>query len=187
VSFQLHPATPDDIPDLLALIRGLAAYEELSHLCENTEERLHAALFAPRPHAEALLARDTTSGEALGFALYFFTYSTFLGKPSLYLEDLFVQPAQRRRGIGRALLTRLAGLASERGCGRFEWSVLDWNTPAQEFYRSLGASILPDWRIVRMTAAEMRQLASRGPAPDNHAPRPDSAAPESASPAGNVL
>lgn len=169
MDFHLHPATPDDVPDLLVLIRGLAAYEELSHLCENTEERLHAALFAPRPHAEALLARDTLTGEALGFALYFFTYSTFLGKPSLYLEDLFVQPAQRRRGIGRALLTRLAALASERGCGRFEWSVLDWNTPAQEFYRSLGATILPDWRIVRMTAAEIHQLANRRPTPEGTA------------------
>jgi GNAT superfamily N-acetyltransferase len=173
MDFRLHLAAPADTADLLALIRGLAAYEDLSHLCENTEERLHAALFGPRPHAEALLARDAASGEALGFALYFFTYSTFLGKPSLYLEDLFVQPTQRRRGIGRALLTRLASLASECGCGRFEWSVLDWNTPAQDFYRSLGATILPDWRIVRMTAAEISHLAgslSPQPAHDVTAP-----------------
>jgi GNAT superfamily N-acetyltransferase len=163
-SFRIERATASDVPALHALIRGLADYERLSHLCVATEANLAAAMFGPAPAAEALIARaDAVPEEAVGFALFFHTYSTFLGRRSLWLEDLFVVPAQRGAGIGRALLRALAALAVERGCGRFEWAVLDWNAPAIAFYESLGAAILPEWRIARVTGASLAGMAERGP------------------------
>lgn len=153
-------ATLSDIPDLIALIRGLAEYENLTHLLEVDEASLATALFGPGASTEALVVR--IDGEAAAFALYFHNYSTFLGRRGLYLEDLYVRPEYRRRGIGRALLVRLAAIARDRNCGRFEWSVLDWNKPAIEFYESLGAVVMPDWRIVRVTGAALAALATAG-------------------------
>lgn len=158
MAFSIAPVTPDDLPDLLQLIRGLAEYEKLTHLMVASENDLHDALFGARPVIEALLARSAES-QALGFALYFENYSTFLGKRGLYLEDLFVVPEARGRGIGRALIQTVARTAQQRGCGRFEWSVLDWNQSAIDFYQSLGATVLPDWRIVRTTGDSLRRLA----------------------------
>ena len=159
-SFAIAPATPADVPAVVELIRALADYERLSHLCESTEADLAAALFGTRPAAEVLVARDAgPQGKALGFALFFHTFSTFLGRRSLWLEDLFVRPEHRGAGIGRGLLQALAGIAHERGCGRFEWTVLDWNEPAIRFYAALGADVLPDWRICRVTGAALERLA----------------------------
>lgn len=150
---HIRSATAGDTPVILQLIRDLAAYEKLSHQVEATEEKLRATLFPPAGRsaaAECLLA-FAGDGAPAGFAVYFTNYSTFLARPGLYLEDLFVRPEFRRRGIGRALLLQVARLASRRGCGRMEWSVLDWNQPAQAFYQSLGADVMPDWRICRLT------------------------------------
>jgi GNAT superfamily N-acetyltransferase len=157
--FDIHPATPADVPQLLELIRGLAEYERLLAIVQCTETRLHEALFGAAPCAEALLARARDGGAAAGFALFFHNYSTFLGRRGLYLEDLYVRPEYRGCGCGKALLVRLARLARERECGRFEWSVLDWNVSAQRFYEGLGASVLPDWRIVRLTGDALARLA----------------------------
>ena len=160
-SFRIAPATPGDVPELQRLVRALADYERLTALCTSSEADLEAALFGPRPVAEALIARlDAKSQDCAGFALFFHTYSTFLGRRSLWLEDLFVMPAHRGLGIGRALLARLAGLARERACGRFEWAVLDWNAPAIAFYERLGAKVLPDWRIARVTGEALERLAT---------------------------
>ncbi|MGA0611709.1 GNAT family N-acetyltransferase [Caldimonas sp. KR1-144] len=156
--FALRPATPADVPDLVRLICALAEYEKLTHLLEITPEALQAQLFGARPPAEALVAQ-LDDGRVVGFALFFTNFSTFLCKPGLYLEDLFVEPAHRGLGIGRALMQALAGLAVERGYGRFEWCVLDWNEPAIRFYESLGASILPDWRLCRVTGSAMERIA----------------------------
>ena len=145
------------MPDLLRLIRGLAEYEKLAHMAVGTQPLLEASLFGPRPAAEALIAER--AGAAVGFALFFTTFSTFLCKPGLYLEDVFVEPEHRGAGIGKALLVRLAQLALERGCGRLEWRVLDWNQPSIDFYKSLGASLMPEWILVRMTDAEFGALA----------------------------
>ena len=142
---------------MLALIRALADYEKLSHLCVASEADIADALFGPRPSAEVLLA--TKAGQPAGFALFFHNYSSFLGRPGLWLEDLFVQPPHRRQGCAQALLRALAAIAVERRCGRFEWSVLDWNTPAIDFYQSLGATVLPDWRIVRVVGPALDALA----------------------------
>jgi len=159
-SYQITRARPADVPDLQRLIRGLAEYERLTDICVSSEEDLARALFGPIPAAEALIARvDGHSEVCTGFALFFHTYSTFLGRRTLWLEDLFVLPAHRGAGLGRQLLTALAGLACERGCGRFEWAVLDWNASAIRFYESLGARILPDWRIARVTGAALDALA----------------------------
>ena len=158
-SFSIVPATPADVPAILRLIRGLAEYERLAHLCVSTEADIHAALFGPNPAAEVVIARrGTENREAVAFALFFQTFSTFTGRPSLWLEDLFVVPAHRGAGIGRALLRALAARAQERGCGRFEWAVLDWNASAIAFYESLGARILPDWRICRVTGDALKKL-----------------------------
>ncbi len=158
MSFCLRAARPDDLPDLVRLIGALAEYEQLTHLVQVTPETLAPHLFGERPVAEALVA-ELDGGAVVGFALFFTNFSTFLGRPGLYLEDLFVLPAQRGLGIGKALLQALAALAVERGCGRFEWSVLDWNAPAIRFYEAMGASVLPDWRICRVTGAALEQLA----------------------------
>ena len=143
------------------MIAALARFEKLTHLCVASEADLDAALFGPRPAAEALIA--TVGSEPAGFALFFHSYSTFLGRRSLWLEDLFVQPAHRRQGCAQALLHALAALAVERGCGRFEWAVLDWNEQAIAFYRALGATVMPDWRIVRVTGPALAELAAGGP------------------------
>ncbi len=145
----LRPATPADVPLILAFIRDLAAYEKLAGEVTATEAALHATLFGARPAAECVLA-FTAGGEPAGFAVFFTTYSTFLAKPGLWLEDLFVRPEHRGQGIGRALLLHLARLANTRDCGRMEWSVLDWNQPAIEFYESFGARRLREWQICRL-------------------------------------
>jgi GNAT superfamily N-acetyltransferase len=155
-SFALRPAEPRDVPAIVGLIRELAEFERLTHLVEVTPQSLHPQLFGSRPAAEAVVAeRD---GAAIGFALFFTNFSTFLGKPGLYLEDLYVQPAERGRGVGRALLEHLAALANARGYGRFEWSVLDWNVDAIRFYERMGATLLPEWRICRVTGAALRDF-----------------------------
>jgi len=160
VSFEIRSATREDTGEVLRLIAELARYEKLEHMAVGTEAELATALFGPRPACEALVAeRD---GRAVGFALFFTTFSTFLCKPGLYLEDLFVEPAHRGAGVGKALLRRLAGLCVERGCGRFEWRVLDWNAPSIRFYESLGATLMPEWQLVRMVEPEFRALAESG-------------------------
>jgi GNAT superfamily N-acetyltransferase len=156
---QIAEATPDDVPVLLELIRGLAEYEKLSDEVSATAEGLHAALFGPRPVAEAILAR--VGRVAVGFALFFHNFSTFVGRPGIYLEDLFVLPAHRGKGIGKALLLHVAALAQERGCGRFEWAVLDWNKPAIDFYRSLGARAMDEWTLYRLTGEPLAALAQK--------------------------
>ncbi|HEY0972742.1 MAG TPA: GNAT family N-acetyltransferase [Gemmatimonadales bacterium] len=154
----IRPATPADVPTVLQFIRDLAEYERRPHEVVATRELVHDSLFGDWPAAEVLLAeRD---GEAVGFALFFHNYSTFLARRGLYLEDLFVRPEQRGRGVGRALLARLAALALERGCGRFEWSVLDWNESAIRFYESLGAVPLSEWTTYRVTGDALERLAS---------------------------
>lgn len=146
---DIRPATPDDVTVLVDLIKALADYEKLAHEVTGSPEDLAAALFGDRPYAEAVLA--WVDSQPAGIALFFHNFSTFLMKPGIYLEDLFVQPDCRGQGIGKALLVYLGKLALERGCGRFEWSVLDWNTPAIEFYQSMGAEIKPEWQICRVT------------------------------------
>lgn len=142
------------------MIRELAEYEHLERGCVSSVDDLERALFGTRPVAEALIAHiDEDSEVSAGFALFFHTYSTFLGRPGLWLEDLFVRPAYRRQGLGRHFLGVLAAIAQDRGCGRFEWSVLDWNQPAIRFYEALGAQLLRDWRIARVTGDALDQLA----------------------------
>ncbi len=145
----LRAATPADVPAIVGLIHELAAFEKLAHLCLVTPQILEPQLFGPQPAAQAVVAQ--VGGMVVGFALFFTNFSTFLGKPGLYLEDLYVQPAHRGAGIGRALLMHLAALAVERGCGRFEWSVLDWNVNAVALYEKMGAKLLPEWRICRVS------------------------------------
>jgi GNAT superfamily N-acetyltransferase len=156
---HIRPAHTMDVPLILALIRELAEYEKLAHAVVATEDMLRLSLFGARPQAEVLIAE--WSGEPAGFALYFHNFSTFLGRHGLYLEDLFVREEHRGKGIGKALLVRLARIAVERGCGRFEWTVLDWNTPAQEFYKSLGASPVPEWDVFRVTGEALHALAAQ--------------------------
>ena len=153
----IRPAAPADVAELLRLVRGLAEYEKLAHMAVGTEPMLHAALFGERPSAEALIAER--HGKAVGFALFYTTFSTFLCKAGIYLEDVFVEPEHRGLGIGKGLLRRLARLAVERGCGRLEWRVLDWNQPSIDFYKSLGAQLMPEWILVRMTEGEFQLLA----------------------------
>jgi GNAT superfamily N-acetyltransferase len=154
---QIRPATAADVALILEFIRDLAVYEKLLPEVEATEERLRATLFGPQPAAECILA--FAAGAPAGFAVYFTNYSTFLAKPGLYLEDLFVKPAFRGHGIGKALLLHLAKLANVRGYGRMEWSVLDWNQPAIEFYEALGARRMKEWQICRLTGAALEQYA----------------------------
>jgi len=158
-AIRIEPATPADLPEILELIGALAEFERLHHLYVATADEMRDALFGPRPAADVLIARATAGGPASGFALYCHTFSTFLGKRTLWLEDLFVRPDQRGRGVGRALLTALARVARDRGCGRFEWSVLDWNTRAIDFYEAQGAQVLADWRICRVTGEALERLA----------------------------
>ena len=161
---SLRPATPADLNAIVGLIRELAVYERLEHMVQVTPETLHPHLFGPRPVVEAVVAEvpepgaEATARRVVGFALFFTNFSTFLGQPGLYLEDLYVQPAYRNLGLGQLLLQHLGALAVQRGCGRFEWSVLDWNESAIRFYERLGASVLPDWRICRVTGEALQRL-----------------------------
>lgn len=155
--FVLRPAEPRDVPAIVGLITELAEFEHLTHLLQVTPDSLHPHLFGPNPAAEATVA--VAQDNVVAFALCFTNFSTFLGKPGLYLEDLYVQPAWRGRGIGKAMLRRLATLARQRGCGRFEWSVLDWNANAIAFYEGMGAVVMPDWRICRVTGEALEALA----------------------------
>jgi GNAT superfamily N-acetyltransferase len=152
---------PDDVPTIFSLIAGLAEYERLSHELVGTEDLLRDHLFGARRYAEVILAE--AGGRAVGFALFFHNYSTFLTRPGIYLEDLFVLPDERGRGYGKALLTALGRLAVERGCGRLEWSVLNWNEPSIQFYRSLGAVGLDEWTVNRVTGDALQRLAGLGP------------------------
>ncbi len=157
---RIRPAAEEDVPLLLRFIKELAEYEKLSHEVSATEDLLRESLFGERRVAEALLAY--LGDESAGFALFFHNFSTFLGRPGIYLEDLYVRPEYRGSGIGRALLTRLAKLAKERGCGRLEWWVLDWNEPSIGFYEGLGAVAMDDWTVYRVTGEALEKLALYG-------------------------
>src|SRR5256714_8691410 len=155
--FQIRPACLEDVPIILQLIRDLATYERAPHQVTATEEQLVDVLFGKRPAAEVLLAFE---GQLpIGFAVFFHNFSTWLGRPGLYLEDLFVKPDKRGKGYGRAVLVELARIARDRGCGRMEWAVLDWNEPAIKFYRSLGAKPMDEWTVFRLTRDEIAKLA----------------------------
>ncbi|HKP92899.1 MAG TPA: GNAT family N-acetyltransferase [Chthoniobacterales bacterium] len=156
-SFEIRGTTEADLPVILQLIRDLATYEREPNAVVATEPGLREVLFGPKRSAEVLLALE--DGEPVGFAVYFFNFSTWLGRPGLYLEDLFVRPEKRGKGYGRALLERLAQIAKERGCGRMEWAVLDWNDPAIQFYRKLGAKPMEEWTVFRLTEEGIAKLA----------------------------
>ena len=154
----IRAATPADVAAMHALMYELAVFEKLTDLFVATPEGVHDALFGARPASEAMVAeRD---GRIVGYALFFHNFSTFLGRRGLYLEDLYVQPSERGSGLGTQMLRRLAALAVERQCGRFEWTVLDWNQPAIDFYQKMGATVLPEWRVVRVTGDALEQLAT---------------------------
>ena len=182
-ALRIRRATRRDAATVFGLIRGLAEYERLAHEMEATLARLRRDGFGRRRYFDALLARR--GGAAVGFALYYFTYSTFAGRPTLYLEDLFVRPEARGNGAGTALLRELARIALRRGCGRMEWTVLDWNTPSIRFYRGLGATLRREWILTRLSGAPLRRLARRRRAPAvltaraarGAGPRPRAAAP----------
>jgi GNAT superfamily N-acetyltransferase len=158
MSFTISPATRNDLQTIVDLVRALAVYEKLEHLMVSSVEDFERELFGSDARIECVIARE---GETpVGFALYFHNFSTFLGRKGLYLEDLFVIPEARGKGYGKALLVHLAKIAVERKCGRFEWSVLDWNTPSIKFYEAMGATVLPDWRIVRATGTSLVTIAS---------------------------
>jgi GNAT superfamily N-acetyltransferase len=157
VKIEIRPALASDVADILRFIRELAIYEKLEHEVVATEAQLRATLFGPRPFAEMLFLEE--EGQKAAFALFFHNYSTFLGQPGIYLEDLFVLPEKRSRGYGKRLLAEIARLAVERGCGRLEWSVLDWNEPALRFYRRLGASPMNEWTVQRLTGQALLDLA----------------------------
>ena len=160
-AITISPAQAADVPLILALINELAEYEKLRHESIATEASIQKALFGPTPRAEAVIARF--ENEPAGFALFFHNFSTFLGKPGLYLEDLFVRPAYRGRAIGKSLLSHLAALALQRDCGRFQWQVLDWNRPSRDFYERLGAQADPAWITYKISGEALRRLAeSRG-------------------------
>jgi GNAT superfamily N-acetyltransferase len=156
-SLVIRRGTARDVPTILSLIRGLAEYERLAHEVRATASRVRTHGFGPRRYFETIICRR--GGRPIGFALYFFTYSTFLAQPTLYLEDLFVVPEERGAGAGKALLKALARIAIRRGCGRLEWAVLDWNRPAIGFYKRLGARLHKQWIITRLTGAPLRRLA----------------------------
>jgi GNAT superfamily N-acetyltransferase len=154
----IRAATRADVPAVHALMYELAEFEKLTHLFVGTADDLAEAVFGARPSAEVIVAEE--AGRIVSYALFFHNYSTFLGRRGLYLEDLYVQPSQRGTGLGTAMLRALAAIAIERQCGRFEWTVLDWNQPAISFYEKLGATVLPDWRVVRVTGEALAQLAA---------------------------
>ena len=157
----IRTATPADVPRILAFIRALAAYERESDAVQATEADLLLHGFGPNPFYRCLIAEQ--EGQPVGFALYLFNYSTWMGRPGLYLEDLFVPPEFRGQGIGKALLQRVAAIAVENGCPRLQWEVLDWNTPAIEFYRAMGAEFLDEWRNVRVSGEALQRLAGAAP------------------------
>ncbi len=159
MSIRIRSATRDDVAVVAELIRGLARYEKLEHEVVMTEDLLSAGLFGDRPYAEVLLAVD--EDRPAGFALFFHNFSTFLGRPGIYLEDLFVVPEERGSGVGRAMLEHLARLAVDRGCGRLEWAVLDWNRDAIAFYERLGARPNSDWTVYRLTGEALTTLAGQ--------------------------
>ncbi len=161
-NFTIRIATIADVPIILELIRALATYERAPNEVTATEEQLVDVLFGEKPAAEVLLAFE--AGAPVGFAVYFYNFSTWLGRPGLYLEDLFVRPEDRGKGYGRALLVHLAKIAHDRGCGRMEWAVLDWNEPAIDFYKKLGARPLDDWTVFRLRHDGIARLADAGPA-----------------------
>jgi GNAT superfamily N-acetyltransferase len=156
---KIRPAQEKDIDVIFELIMGLAAYEQLTDKVTGNSDLLRSHLFGARPSAESIVA--DLDGQIVGFGLFFHTYSTFLTQPGLHLEDVFVRPEYRRQGIGKALMIAVAKIAFDRGCGRLEWSVLDWNQPAIEFYQSLGATILPDWKTCRMTVETLAEIAAK--------------------------
>jgi len=156
---EIVPATANDAAVVLEMIRGLADYEKLGHALTATEEQIRETLFGEKPAAEVLLAKS--DGEWAGFALFFANYSTFLAKPGIYLEDLFVKPHARGQGIGAALLREIARLAVERGCGRVEWAVLDWNEPSIAFYKKLGAMAMDEWTVYRLTGDALNRAGKR--------------------------
>ncbi len=157
-SFSIRAAELRDVTAIVQLIRELAEFEHLTHLLQVTPEKLRPHLFGERAVVEALVAES--AGDVVGFALFFTNFSTFLAQPGLYLEDLYVQPSQRGRGVGEALLSRVGRLAVERDYGRFEWSVLDWNASAIRFYEKMGATVMPDWRICRVTGDALQRFAA---------------------------
>ena len=159
-SLHIRTATEADVPLILRFIKALAEYEKLAHKVVATEAMVQRTLFGPRRYAEVLIAQE--QDQPVGFALFFHNYSTFLARPGIYLEDLFVIPEARGRGYGKALLARLAQLAIERECGRVEWAVLDWNTPSIKFYESLGAEMMTDWKIFRLTGEALLKVKGRG-------------------------
>ena len=163
MTFAIRTATESDVALILSFIRDLARYEKLEDRVVATEETLRATLFGNPRFAEVLIGEE--DGAPMGFALFFHNYSTFLGRPGVYLEDLFVKSEARGRGYGKALLARLAAIANERNCGRVEWAVLDWNEPSINFYRSLGAVSLDDWKIFRLTGDALSALASKDGGP----------------------
>jgi GNAT superfamily N-acetyltransferase len=160
-NFAIRPATAADVPTILELIRALATYERAPNDVSATEDGLSKVLFAEKPAAEVLLAFENET--AVGFAVFFHNFSTWLGRPGLYLEDLFVRPEDRGKGYGRALLIHLAKVARDRGCGRMEWAVLDWNEPAIQFYRKLGAKSMDEWTVFRLTRDGIAKLADAAP------------------------
>src|ERR1041385_999889 len=154
---KIRTATPEDVPIILQLIHDLATYERAPDEVTATKEQLNQVLFGPRPAAEVVLALEGNA--PVGFAVFFHNFSTWLGRPGLYLEDLFVKPEERGKGYGRALLVHLANIARDRGCGRMEWAVLDWNEPAIQFYRALGAKPMHEWTVFRLTRDEIIHLS----------------------------
>ncbi|MCC6073223.1 GNAT family N-acetyltransferase [Massilia sp. GCM10020059] len=157
-AFSIRPAQPSDVAHIHGMIVELAVFEKLEHMVVATEAMLHEGLFGAHPACEAIIGEE--NGEVVTFALFFHNFSTFLTKKGLYLEDLYVKQAHRGKGFGKRMLVKLAQLAVERNCGRFEWSVLDWNEPAINFYKAMGAEILPDWRVCRVTGPALTQLAA---------------------------
>ncbi|MFC5511498.1 GNAT family N-acetyltransferase [Massilia jejuensis] len=159
IHFSVRPAEPADVSHIHSMIVELAVFEKLEHMVVATEELLHDGLFGTRPACEAIIGEE--NGEVVAFALFFHNFSTFLTKKGLYLEDLYVRQSHRGKGYGTQLLSKLAQIAVERDCGRFEWSVLDWNEPAIGFYQTMGAEIMPEWRICRVTGEALDHLARR--------------------------
>ncbi|GAP96242.1 GNAT family N-acetyltransferase [Leptolyngbya sp. NIES-2104] len=157
--FEIRPAIPADVPAIFSLIQALAEYEKLADQVTGSIDDLHSHLFGSKPLVHSIVA--VIENKPIAFALFFYNYSTFLTKPGIYLEDLFVLPQYRGQGIGKALLTRLAEIAVEQDCGRLEWSVLDWNDMAIGFYKRMGATVLPDWRICRVTGVALTQMAAQ--------------------------